>query len=110
MAPPPFATAPGVQEAITRTLAEGIATADRYGLDLTSWEVRELEPRTALLQLRFALRALFTWNDVTKPATAAPDVKAIYDAVEAATLIRGRDTRRDLFAALDRYDAAVARS
>jgi len=106
---PPFDANPEVQEVVARTLSEAIATAARYSLDLAPYlhdDAGELEPRAQLIQLRYALRRLFTWDDVTRPATASADVEAIYDAVEAASRLRTNPTLPDLLAALARFDAA----
>lgn len=95
--------------ALKRALNIGLETADRHGVDLEPYEVRELAaqygPELGVLsQLDAAMACLFTWNDVTRPATAAPDVEAADKVIKLAMKVQTWNVLAELQQALEAYD------
>ena len=99
--------------ALERALNIGLETADRHSVDLEPYEVRELAAEYGpdlgvLSQLDAAMGCLFTWNDVTRPATAAPDVEAADRVIKLAMKVQTYNVLGELREALEAYDRVAA--
>lgn len=92
----------------------GLATADRHNVDLEPYEVRELAEQYGpdfgvFTQLDAAMGCLFTWDDITRPATAAPDVEAADKVIKLVMkFVQGYRVLGELQGALEAYDRVAA--